>query len=392
MPLPLRSREPRELRLPTLDEQVLHGDRFARRAVTMTVLVLALVAATAAIVASLVSVDVSVDGVGALEPLRVWPVRALEQGTIDSVFVRAGDSVRVGEPLLRLDSLALEDSRTQLQTQRRDKELDRDRAAATLPLQVAQQTEAATQANARLVHARAVLRQQMTENGINGSVDSLLSNHRPGSHVALDLAVSDVRAAESEYRAADEARQQLLLQHIDLDRQDADVQGLAANIATLSARIRRLVVRAPASGVVLTESLEQLPGMLVHPGDEILEIADPSDWRAVVSVSEHDVHDVHVGDSASLDVPALERFNGGKLGAHVVTAALEPGTGAPRLGAAEASPATGAYRIVLAIDEPELRAIGLTNLRRGYSVTAKVITRRGRILRLLKDYVMHRGQ
>ena len=148
--------------------------------------------------------------------------------------------------------------------------------------------------------------------------------------------------------------------------------------------LRRLTIRSPVQGVVFTERLDRLRGAFVHPGDQLLEVGNPEIWHATISVMESDMHDVHVGDSATIEVPALQAVNAPLLQGTVVSVALEPLTSSAA--GAEATPsitATGVYRVVLSVDPEQLRTIGVNMFRRGYSVSGKVITRRGRISTLL---------
>src|SRR4051812_36997956 len=103
-------------RLPDLREPG-RGSRLAARAVHWTVVALALLVVGGAVASFTVRVRLTVRAPGALEPVQVWPVRALEPGLVSAVLVRTGQVVRAGQPLLQLDTLELAEAVAQARAQ-----------------------------------------------------------------------------------------------------------------------------------------------------------------------------------------------------------------------------------------------------------------------------------
>ncbi len=204
MSLPERtSPRPVELKLPVLDQRRVLGARLVQRAASLmlSIFVGAIVIAIAA--ASLISVRVTVDGTGTLEPVRVVPVRPADEGLVKRILVASGDTVRVGQTLILLDSLDLAANLATLEAQYREQEIARSQLVAAQPEDRQRQMEQRIHADAHLVRARATLRQRAVEYRLGANVDSLLDGYVSGTHVGIDLAVSDVRDAQAEQRTAD---------------------------------------------------------------------------------------------------------------------------------------------------------------------------------------------
>jgi hypothetical protein len=56
-------------------------------------------------------------------------------------------------------------------------------------------------------------------------------------------------------------------------------------------------------------------------------------------------------------------------------------------GTQAAQPSSGAYRVTASLDRRQLEKMGIENFRRGYTVQGNVITRSGRIVTLLWNYL-----
>lgn len=380
------------LRLPDLDDEGQPGGRFVRSAVSITLGVIALVAVVAIAAAFLVRMDVTVKAAGVLEPVRVYPVRSMVSGSVAEVLVGSGDTVAAGQLLIRLDALAMEAQLAQLEAQYRAAANERDRSLAGTPLERRQQAERLRAAEVRLTSARALLLQRMVEHGFGSSVDSLLEAYRPGVHVALDQAVGEVRAAQTEIRLNATDTEMLGLRAFDERRSAAEMDRLAAQVRETRARLARTEIAAPGPGVVLTEEIERLPGAFVREGETLLEVAQRSDWRVTMAVPERDVNRIRAGDPVRFEIRAFSQRDRKQLQGRVVHVAGEPG--AQGDAAAGAGPAgrtgPGMYRVVAELDAGELDLEAVERLRRGYTVEANVITRSGRIAELGWYYLMEK--
>lgn len=374
------------LTLPELGHEGLFGARMIHRVVGLTFGVLAVVGGAGLLLSFLMEIDVTVKAAGTLEPVRVWPVRAVEAGTVDEVRVATGDTVEAGAALVQLDTLALASALAQLEAERLGADIARRRSATAAPVEQRQQGDRVDQARARLVTARATLLQRMVELDLGRSPDSLLAVHRPGHHVALDLAVAEVREAEAALRVAQAQGDLLGLERFDRQRSAAELARLDAQIAATRERLRRLTIPAPIRGVVLTEGIERLPGAFVGEGDVLLEVGDPREWRATLFVRERDVSRIEVGDSVRVEVQAFGAAERELLGGAVVSVAQEP----VAAGGAAAPGGPALFRVETRLDRGQLAEIGMERFRRGYTVQGQVITRSGRIATLLWEWLVDR--
>jgi multidrug efflux pump subunit AcrA (membrane-fusion protein) len=378
------------LRLPDLGEEGQPGARFVKRAVGLTLGMLALLVVTGLLAASLISMDVTVKANGTLQPVTVHPVRAQESGPVYEVMVRTGDTVQANQVLARLDTLALAATLSQLDAQYRAAGIDQRRSGASDPLERQRLSERASQAQARLVSARAVLQQRMVEYDLGTNVDSLLRVYRPGRHVTLDQAVGDVRGAEAEIRLSSSEADMLQLNSFDRAKLGTQMDQLRSQMTAARERMSRMELRSPIAGVVLTEQLERLPGAFIREGDQILEVASLGEWRAQLAVPERDVQKIKVGDRVEVEVQAFDQNERELIHGKVTYVSPEPmgsGAAAPSPTGAVPSPTPGMYRVIASLDEAQIREMGYDRFRRGYSVRGNVITRSGKIITLLWNYL-----
>jgi len=381
------------LRLPDLPHEGQPGASFVRRAVGLTLFTIAFLAGAGLLVACLVSMDVTVKSTGVLEPVRVYPVRAMEGGVIRDVLVNTGDTVHAGQVLVRLDSVELVSTLAQLEAQYQAADIDRRRSATADPLQREQSTERTAQARSRLFTALATLRQRMVEHDLGTNVDSLLAVHVPGRHVAIDQAVGEVRGAQAELRLSGAEGGLQELSRFDRAKLGTQMDQLAAQVSATRERLRRLSIRAPVDGVVLTEQMERLPGAFVREGEQLVELADAHDWRVQLTVNERDVHKIALGDAVKVDLLAFDESEREQLHGRVVYVAPEPlatqqsSAAAGTTAAAAPSSGAGGYRVIASLDRAQIEEMGMDRFRRGYTVKGYVITRSGRIITLLWNYL-----
>lgn len=357
------------------------GAQLVQRVVSFTLSVFAVGLVGTLLVASVVEIDVTLDANGSLEPVSVWPVRSQEAGIIAAIFVTTGDSIQRGDVLLRLDSLQLKSSLAQLQAEYALRHLAHMRQRTSQPFEQQQKATLRAQAEADRLRARAVLREKMVSFGFGHNIDSLLSTYTAGTHIAVDLALSDILSAEArlQHAAAEEALSTLRVP--SSEEQQAELQRLAAQILALERRLEHLSITA--SGIVLTEQVERQVGTFVREGDLILELAEVETWRAQLFVHERDIHTIRLGDRAKMEVQAFRYTDEGLCYGRVTSIAAEPGAGNV---SAQTTP-TGYYRITVRLDQAEVERLGFERLKHGYSVRGKIITRSGRIIELLGRYL-----
>ena len=80
---------------------------------------------------------------------------------------------------------------------------------------------------------------------------------------------------------------------------------LSRQTSVLSSEAANHELKSPISGVVLTPRVTDRLGSYVTAGTELVEVADLSQLRARIYVSEHDMYKLRVGSPASLQVEGI---------------------------------------------------------------------------------------
>jgi len=327
-----------------------------------------------------VRLDVAVDGMGALQPARVWQIRSDEAEVVREILVAEGDSVYAGQVLARLDTLTLATNLAELESERRSLALGLNSTRSRLALDGSSVTEQRAQVEARLIRARAVLRERMLDLGLGSDPDSLMSVYSVGTLVGIDLVLADVLERESELRSLEIEKERLGASSIELEQQEEQLRRLDRQLEEVRHRLGQLTLRAPADGVVLTHDLDQVPGRLTREGEVVLELAERREWRAMLLVQERNVYRVRVGDRVQIELQAFDRTRRPDIRGKVVAVGAEP----IRAGSNQGFP------VEVGLDVDDVSAAGPDRLRRGYTVRASIITRSERLLTLAWDYLLER--
>jgi multidrug resistance efflux pump len=370
-------------RLPTIDESNVPSYHLARHALKIILLTVLALVASAVVASFLIEMNVTSDADGAMEQVAIWPIRPRQAGVISDVLVGTGDTVRQGQPILQLDTIASANDLRTLHTQLRSSEEDFAKASATIPLNTLVQAEKIGDAEAKLVHAHATLRDKLVEMSIRGNADSVLRAYVTGTNTNVDLAIADVHSAEATLRSVHTSLALARVDSADLIRREIDLTKIRGDIEHAQEQRQELRVLAPIGGVVLTDQLQQLVGSHVTAGEQVLAIADSRGWRAALVVAERDVHDVQIGQAAMIEIPALKQLDGRRIRGRVVSVAPEPAVATP----GTTGPATGGYRVVVELNAAQVDSLGVGQLRRGYGVHGKIVTRSGRIVALILAYI-----
>ncbi|MDZ7359099.1 MAG: HlyD family secretion protein [candidate division KSB1 bacterium] len=370
------------LQLPELEPVRNAGTRLVNRAVSVSLLLLASLFTVGIIVALMVEIDITIKGNGTLEPTTIWPIHSQESGLIQEVFVKTGDTVSVGQTLVRLDSLSLENALNQLRAELELKRIEYQRTKSLAKLEARRQSDLLAQARARLIKAKAAYRKSLAENGFNANSDSMLSSYVIGKHVGIDVAHADVLAAEADVHYNDAQAELLSVHRMNIEKQRVELEQLEKQIHTMSERLRRLCINSPAAGIVLTEQLERLHGAYVREGELLLELADPEQWQVTLYVTERDIYRIHAGDVVKVEVKALQSLDADLLYGRVASVGVEPMAPNQKTNPAFA----GLYRVTALLDHQPLDILGREKLKRGYSVRGMIITQSGKMITLLWNY------
>ncbi len=130
-----------------------------------------------------------------------------------------------------------------------------------------------------------------------GAILAVLRN--PDLDARATVVSEQLAAAQGEGRAAQATGK---LQ--EAAAQSAKAQTLATELNAIRARQTALVIRAPFSGLIATPQVEQRVGEYLEQGQTFLTLADRSQMKARILVRDWEIADVHVGESAKLNVLA----------------------------------------------------------------------------------------
>jgi len=282
-------------------------------------------------------------------------VDAKASGRIETLTVREGDPVDIGEPIAQLSAAELQAQR-QGGLARLQAAQDREQQArsqlnviqsqireATLTQQQSEgeTTGGVTQAEANLATAEAQLIQaqaQMQDANAQLSLasadrDRLSSLYEAGAisgqqfdqvvtrfesaQETVSSRVAAVQAAERQVAAAEglltqaqsrtltptirstqvqTLQQQLNVANAQLAQAQADVANARAAVEEIDARLNDLTIVSPIKGIVQTRSVE--PGTVVSPGTTLLTVIDPDQVFMRGFIPEGRIGEVRVGQSA----------------------------------------------------------------------------------------------
>jgi multidrug resistance efflux pump len=97
----------------------------------------------------------------------------------------------------------------------------------------------------------------------------------------------------------------------ELAMKEKGIQALEADLVYLKQRVESLELRAPFSGVLLSDSSQRL-GNVIREGEFVLELADPASFYLELPIREGEIEKISVGDPAKIRFRAFpwETFSG----------------------------------------------------------------------------------
>ena len=238
--------------------------------------------------ASRVTIVEKVSASGTVQPVTEVKLAPEVSGEIIDLLVEEGDSVREGQPLVKIRPDTWESQH--------------ERAKAGLSQQKAnlEQTEASRErARATFIRAEQDLERQtkLWQQKVISDADYQLAQQ---THA---VAKSDLAAAEQSVEAA-----------------RFIIKSTEASLREAEENLRKTTVVAPMNGIVsklIVKNGERVVGTATMTGTEMLRIADLNKMEVRVNVNENDIVRVSAGDTALIDVDAYS--NTGKEFKGVVT-------------------------------------------------------------------------
>jgi len=317
----------------------------------------------------LTEVDKSVHATGRIIPSQqLQSISNLEGGIVDAIYVRTGQSVSAGAPLLRLSqtlsgaelgsgsatvaALTAKEARLRAQTMGRAPILTADpRFAGESALYQVQMAELGSidraglarinAASSAVDEARSMLEARrsqanaaqselaairpLVERGIEPQLSLTLAQGRAasaaGEAAAAAASVSRAMAAVAEARAA---RSQQLADWrsrsgMELTAAQAELAARRESLPALADRVRRTLVTSPVAGRI-NRVMVATTGSSVAPGSLLVEVVPSDDAPVVeVAVNPKDIASIHLGQDAQVSITAYDSAVYGRLGGKVVT-------------------------------------------------------------------------
>lgn len=246
-------------------------------------------------------------------------IQAEVAGVIQELKVREGDSVRVGDELLRLEDLQLKAEEASARAQVGAAEADvtnsevgvqtaeaslaaEKQALANARLEREQSATSAERAKASFARKQELHQKQLIgseEFEVSAAEARLAEQRLQWSSARIAQSEAGVTVAETRVAAAKAgllaARQRL--------------ESTRAGLARASDMASKTVLRAPLSGLITKLNVEKgeraVPGIQSNPIATLMTIADMSVIEAEIRVAEADIVEVSIGDPAEVEVEAM---------------------------------------------------------------------------------------
>ena len=250
-------------------------------------------------------------------------------GRVATVFAREGEQVTTGAIVARLEDDSFQ-ARLEQARQASNASLAQLKSAegalaiarSEVPLGINLADAGVSQAQAAHFKASAVERQAALDAARHKDLfeRGVIERHRyEQADLAWQVAQSDVRSAQEAVNRARQGVSQALLGNDKVKARQQDIAALSAQHERAEAAVREansaladLVIKAPASGVVLTRLRE--PGEVVMPGGAVLEMVNLDDLHLKVYVPESKIGQLRLGLPVRIYTDSQpEQFYDGKV-------------------------------------------------------------------------------
>ncbi|MEO9964346.1 MAG: efflux RND transporter periplasmic adaptor subunit [Reichenbachiella sp.] len=222
-----------------------------------------------------VDITEKVSASGMIQPIVEVKISPEVSAEIIELNVEEGDSVKVGDVLVRLKPDNLKSA------------LDRSRASLN------QQRANLADAEARLASAKASFKRSELE-----------YNRQSKLHQSQAISNADMELAEANFRIAE---QDLTSAEKNVEAAKYVVQSALATVKEANENLMFTTISAPMSGIVSkldVEKGERVVGTSQMAGTEMMRIADLGNMEVRVDVNENDIVRVGLGNEVEIDVDA----------------------------------------------------------------------------------------
>lgn len=239
----------------------------------------------------------AVSASGKIFPEKEIKISSDVSGEIVKLLVKEGDSVVVGQVLAKIDpefyASGVERGEAGLNSARSQIAISESQIQNSLAQK--EQIQAQLQ-NAQTVHKR---NKQLFDDGVISQVELEQSS------AALKGLEANLKSANASIESARKTKESTSF----------TVKSSEAALKELRTSLNRTTIKAPASGIISSLSVEQgerVVGTVQMTGTEMMRIANLTAMEVQVDVSENDILKVEVGDVVEIEVDAYleERFSG----------------------------------------------------------------------------------
>lgn len=252
-----------------------------------------------------------------VEPIEQTPIQSKISAYVAEVTVDFGDSVKKGQPLIKLQAPELDAELVQKQAlleqakaewAQAESGVKAADAAITTAKSKVTQTQAAIDRSRADVGLRESEHQRIEELATSGSVNRQLLDEAQQKLRAAEASVAEALAAkESSQAVVAQAQAEAANAAADVVAAKARVRVAEANVAQVEAMRSYLTLFSPFDGVVTMRHVD--PGHLVQPasasGGSLLVVARTDKMRITAPVPELEAAYVDVGDDVTVEVQSL---------------------------------------------------------------------------------------
>ena len=226
---------------------------------------------------------------------KVFPEKEVKissdvSGEIVELYVEEGDSVKMGQMLIRINPDTYESAVSRGQAALNDARAQKAVFEANVQNSIAQKEQIQVQLeNARKIHER---NQKLFDDGVISEADY------EATRSAYEQLKSNLRSAEASIASARKS----------VEGAEYRIKSAEASLEELKTSLSRTTIESPIEGVVSKLSVEEgerVVGTMQMTGTEIMRVANLSSMEVQVEVSENDILRVEEGDEVEIEVDAF---------------------------------------------------------------------------------------
>jgi hemolysin D len=335
--------------------------------------------------ALLAKIDEVVVAQGDLEPAgAVKPIKAVQSAVVEEIFVKEGQVVEAGQPLIRFDtdkSQAQKSnvSRQLLIEQQRISEQANASRARLENLQAKRQSLISKRDSEKLslVNQEDILRRldYLTKQGGMGLVQYMQEKDK-GQQMRSQIAQTEAAIRQTDAEL-DEVSSDLLKQRKESDRQLSDLERQRVEV---NEQLQTELLKSPVRGQVF-DLTPTSKGYAVAPNEPLLKIVPLDKLQAKVYVTSKDIGFVKVGQFSEVRLDSYPFTEFGSIKGRVKrisTDSLPPDEQNPQ----------PRFPVLIKLDQQKLEKNGRSYaLKSGETLSANLVLREKRVITLLTDVI-----